>query len=386
MRTADSRPKSIPPIKCPSRPTPYAIEIEAEDAVGRKDYVVLFFKIFSRPFMINIDGPRTLEWRTGGVKGSYKVIPNDGYSNPVYSYTWRITPGGDWSPIESRETGFVQEFAFNQPGEHRLEVRTTNGKGDEAKATIPIMVTGADPLDAHILGWPEEIKIDEPANFSFRAGGGTLVTGGQKGGYKVSIYWGDGTTVEESSVGISQTGYAPTIFDMIHQWVEPGPYTVMLFVEDPTGTIAYSEVDIVVEENTSSERYEGVVRFEYMGMQGDMPSFVELTITGETVTAVLEFTLVFEASFPDSGKYCKENFYHLYSGEGPLTNPLSVEMALVDYNYSSEGNNCSNDDNSWEFTTTIQGDFTEDGSFYGVWLDQNGQQMIGYTIIASKVE
>jgi hypothetical protein len=44
MRTADSRPKSIPPIKCPSRPTIYAIEIEAEDAVGKKDYAVLFLK------------------------------------------------------------------------------------------------------------------------------------------------------------------------------------------------------------------------------------------------------------------------------------------------------------------------------------------------------
>ena len=40
-------------------------------------------------------------------------------------------------------------------------MRATNGKGKETKATLPVMVAGADPLDAHILGWPDAIKLNE---------------------------------------------------------------------------------------------------------------------------------------------------------------------------------------------------------------------------------
>lgn len=40
-------------------------------------------------------------------------------------------------------------------------MRATNGKGEETKATLPVMVTGADPLDAHILGWPDAIKLNK---------------------------------------------------------------------------------------------------------------------------------------------------------------------------------------------------------------------------------
>lgn len=385
MSTTDAQPIAIPPIKCPSRPLPYSIKISAQDADGTQNYAFLYFQIFSKPFMINIDGPRTLEWRTGGVKGSYTATTNDGYKNPDYSYTWRITPGGDWSPIESRETAFWQELTFNQPGENRLEVRTTDGKGNETKAIIPVMVTGADPLDAHILSWPDPIIINEVANFSFRAGGGTLVTGGQNGGYKVSILWGDGTTVEESKVGMVQLDYAPITFDFSHQWAQPGPYTVMLFVEDPAGNIAYAEADIVVNEKASSDRYEGVVMLEYMGFQQTLESFVELTITGESVTAVVEFTYVFEISFPDSGKYCKETYYHYYSGQGLLTNPLSLEMALSDHAHTSEGD-CNSDDPSWDFSTTLVGDFYEDGGFSGKLFNQEGQEITGFTINASKVD
>lgn len=354
-------PTTLPPIKCPAQPKPYAFEITAEDTEGIKTYAVMFFNVTEMPFMVQIEGDRNLQWQTGGVKASYQVIPNDGYNNPLYSYTWRMIPGGDWSVIESRETAFVQEYAFNQPGEHRIEVRTTNGKGDEAKATLPVMVTGADPLDAHILGWPDVIKPNEEVSMTFRAGGGTLLVGGQQGGYKVSIYWGDGTLTEETNVGISQTAYAPVIFDRSHQWAEPGPYTVMLFVEDPTGSIAYAEADIMVEDPMTV--YKGVVT----NNQGMLitSSDVEIRLSDDLFEATVAFTFEADMKWDDQGVACKAILTRVYSGQAPRGTDLEVTLQLESFSDQFVGSDCSDVSVPAIQEQTLVGNLSADGSFSG---------------------
>jgi hypothetical protein len=131
--------------------------------------------------------------------------------------------------------------------------------------------------------------------------------------------------------------------------------------------------------------YEGDIKLDFMGELHEMPSFVELTLAGETVTAAVDLTVVFGMSFPDSGLSCTQTFDTVYTGQGPLTSPLSLKLELIDYNYNFEGNNCDDDDPIWEFTITLEGDFHEDGSFYGILLDQNGQAM-GYEVTAYKVD
>jgi hypothetical protein len=181
---------------------------------------------------------------------------------------------------------------------------------------------------------------------------------------------------------------------MTHQWAEPGPYTVMLFVEDPAGTITYSEVEILVKE-PKLETYTGEVFIanppDNLAETSILESQVDLTLTDESVSAVITFSYSFYLYIQDQNnpaENCVGYFEFGFSGEGPLANPLSLEMAQTHFKFSKEGPSCdqwSGSDPAGLVSTTLIGSFNNDGSFYGT-LDPDQYIFRFFGITADVVE
>lgn len=253
--STNSQPVSLPSMRCDSHTKLiYRLVVTAEDSSGKRTSADQVFRVLHRPFMAKVFGDGYIGWAEGGVRGVFEALTNDTFSQPPYTYSWRTTPGGDWSPGESVSGISTRAIIFDQPGEHLVEVQVTDSKGNAAKAVMPVMVWGADPLDAHILSWPDSIQPGEEVSMLFRVGGGTRLLSGQMTGYRVFVGWADGSPFfEENNVGIGSKGYAPIIFPLSHQWASPGTYTVTLILLDHAGGSAFSFADVVVGGETAAD-------------------------------------------------------------------------------------------------------------------------------------
>jgi hypothetical protein len=400
--TSDHQPVPLS-FSCP--PGKYYLIIFAEYLTEEdeliKNVATQRLDVLARPMMVQLAGPTELEWRQQGTAAVFTAEASGG--NPgqaesqkaLYDFSWRVQPGGEWVNYGLSEVSITdQEFTFAQPGDYRVEVLVKNQDGEEVSATLPVLVTGAEPLAAQILSWPDAIKPDEAVSLTFRASGGTLINAGQKGGYNVSIYWGDGSMDEDTNVGIASAGYQAEVLEKSHQWAEPGPYTVMLFVEDPSGSIAYAEAEIVVQEPKPAA-YSGEVFLatdpQNLSELTVLESQVDLTVTDETVSADMSFSYSYFLSIesqdnPDEN--CVGIFEFAFSGQGPLTNPLSLEMAQTHFKFSEVGPSCdkrSSSDPVAVASTTLSGTFFEDGSFYGT-LDPEQFSFRFFGVSAERVQ
>jgi len=224
--------------------------------------------------------------------------------------------------------------------------------------------------------------------------------GGQKGGYSITVDWGDGEIHKDQNVGIARTAYQPTLFNLSHQWEEEGTYQVGFWVEDLTGAVAYSQASIVVEEKRP-QIYEGEMELvnygdEYHHELGQLTiddSQVNLTVQDESVSAYLEFSYsinlyIYNLDHPD--RYCRGYWDFVFSGEGALTTPLSLEMYQEFFHFELEGPYCDrvtadNPGGDGLVSTILTGNFYDDGIFYG-YIDPDQYMFRYFGIFADLVE
>ena len=358
---------NLPPRAFAARENVYLVRVIAQDAVGNKSSALVSIQVDRHSQVLKIEGEQFRTWAYPGVFGGYEASASG--QDRAYRFNWMLKPGDQ--DVES--TGFASNnqratskggFMFTEPGEYLVEVvvhDVTEGETEVGKAILPVHVAGGNALDAHILSWPELIKPNDAVNFTFRAGGGTLVVGGQKGGYTVSIYWGDGTMNQESNVAIGQTGYQPIIFDLSHQWAEAGAYTVMLFVEDPTGAIAYAEAEIIVVDPVVV--YEGYVT----NSQGFLitNSDVEIKVSEDLVVATVGFTFEVDVKWDDQGVACKAILTRVYSGQTSRGTPIELILQLDSFTDNFEGSDCEDVSVPVIREQTLVGNINDDGNFQG---------------------
>lgn len=365
------------------------------------------FEVYTKPLMVQLVGPTELTLGDQNKTAVFTAeasggIPRQGEAqNPLYDFSWRVLPGGEWVQYGLSELTITdQEFSFNQPGDYRVEVLVKNQDGHEARAILPVLVTGGEPLNAHILSWPDSINPVEPADMKFRIRGGTQILSGKKGSYTATVYWGDGSFDKIDPVAISEEGGA-AFFTLTHSWQEPDTYTVMVFVEDPTGSIAYAEADISVREEILI--YQGVVGVvsqpnDTHGLQIMVPeSQVDLFISDNMVTAniSMEYNFCTEYSVTSvpgrnpeeqADCYCTVVYEFVFTGQGPLTSPFSLEMSLDQFNFRREGPDCTKDSVPQQVNGTIlTGTFFDDGSFSGT-LDPEQYVFRFFGVFANKTE
>lgn len=394
MISSDHQPVPLS-IDCP--PGRYEIFVWAEYMKLEDDFInngmLLRFDVFAKPLLVQLLGPTELDMGQHNISAVYTAQASGGNpdqgeaQNPRYDFSWRVLPGGDWVNYGLSDLSVTdQEFTFDQPGDYRVEVLVKNQDGQEARATLPVLVTGGEPLNAHILSWPDSINPDEPADMKFRIRGGTQILGGKKGVYTATVYWGDGTFDKVDPAAISEEGGA-SFFTLSHSWDETNNYTVMVFVEDPTGAIAYAEADITVKETISD--YQGLVEFvSYpdnppygLGIDDDLmrieESMVHLTVSGNTISASLSFTF-YSCRRYSAGRipnqqpehyidcYCESTINFAFNGEGPLTSPVSLVLTQESFVDILVGSECDQVEPSpLVSSATLTGSFDEDGSFYG---------------------
>jgi hypothetical protein len=110
-------------------------------------------------------------------------------------------------------------------------------------------------------------------------------------------------------------------------------------------------------------------------------SKVVLEVSGEVVTATVEFTLVAGLKRDENNDLvCTATITRVYKGEGPLTRPLHVELDLIDYSNALEGSDCEGVTTPVIQSHLLEGSFSEDGRLF------SGHISNAWSITAARVE
>ncbi len=134
------------------------------------------------------------------------------------------------------------------------------------------------------------------------------------------------------------------------------------------------------EADTEQARYEGTLSVlnKPVPVYALDSSRVEIEVTGDTVSVTVEFVLIAVLKWDGDTDLCTATMYRLYRGQGRMGNPVSVELKLVDYANELEGPDCEGVQVPVVQSQTLQGTFSDNGTF-------KGNIRSAWTVTASKV-
>jgi hypothetical protein len=99
---------------------------------------------------------------------------------------------------------------------------------------------------------PGGASVDDAIEATISIRGGTLVVAGKKGGYSLSVDWGDGDSEVEENIGAAVTPYEGIVFPLSHTYTEVDTYSVMIEVTDPTGNSTWTSAEIEIVDRAST--------------------------------------------------------------------------------------------------------------------------------------
>lgn len=197
-------------------------------------------------------------------------------------------------------------------------------------------------------------------------------------------------------------GYGPQPIQQVFIYTEetdqktydPAACPLTLDPEEEAPADQNTQVEVPEQEQTS-EAYIGEVFIatdpQNLSDLAVSKSQVDLIVTGETVSAEVSFSYNFYLYIQDQNnpaENCMGFFEFAFSGEGPLTNPLSLQMAQTHFSFSKQGPSCdksTSDPGVGVNSTILSGSFNADGSFSGS-LDPDQYVFRFFGVSAGRVE
>jgi len=230
--------------------TDYQITLTAQDALGSEVSGSASIRVFITefPYRLALEGPLRLPWTGMGASAVYTARASGG--EPPHSYTLKLFPDIDELSYDTGDA-LVQELLFDQPGEYRIVGLATDHQDPKlrAYAAIRVLVEGREPLAAGLRFMPETGRPNERIQALVLMRGGVLVVAGKKGGYTLTIDWGDGSPREiGQDYGQDHTSLEVTMQSAVHTYSAPGTYTVSAEVCDATGWIEVASRDVTIAE------------------------------------------------------------------------------------------------------------------------------------------
>lgn len=230
--------------------TDYQVTVTARDALGSEVSGSASIRVFimEYPYVLTIEGPLRLAWPGMGPGAVYTARATG--QEPPHKYRLTLYPVVDRHTLDSGEA-LAQEFLFDQPGEHRIYGLATNIQDPNHRAwtTIRVLVGGREPLVAGLQFIPETGRPNEPIQALVLMRGGVLVVAGKKGGYSLTMDWGDGSPRQVGQdYGRDNSSLEMSYTSAVHTYSAPGTYTVSVEVCDATGWTAVASRGVTIAE------------------------------------------------------------------------------------------------------------------------------------------
>lgn len=235
----------------------YTVKVTATDAQNRTVSRQITMRVYAKPTIeLALVGPQRLGWVRPGVSAAYTASASGG--TPPYNYVWLANPGEHFA--EEIGATSAQMFTLTEPGEHEVISIAYDSQDPVNSAAVVLftLVEDRDPLNANISGLPPTATAGQRLDIKAQMMGGVLVVSGQKGGYTVTVNWGDGSEpLLEREVGMESTSLDGATLPAAHTYATPGTYTIRLEVCDATGWTAFDEQPITITAASGAAPIQG---------------------------------------------------------------------------------------------------------------------------------